>query len=187
MTVALAVRDAPPALLPGVWAVFWRTSARVRFADRAAQMAFADLWLGWYLRLCPETTWLIPGGPADPPVLGYVAACTDTRAAPESARTQKATALFADLWPRFPGHLHINVHPAAQGRGLGRLLIETATTGLAARACPGVHVITAPDAKNYGFYNRMGFATAVQRPLGPVPLLFLGRSLRGASPGDIPP
>lgn len=57
-----------------------------------------------------------------------------------------------------PAHLHIDLLPEAQGRGLGRLLIETFAEALRARGVPGVHLVA--SAANEGavaFYPRVGF------------------------------
>lgn len=58
----------------------------------------------------------------------------------------------------FPAHLHIDLVPAAQGRGAGRALIDAACALLAGRGVSGVHVVV--DGENAGalaFYPRVGF------------------------------
>lgn len=57
-----------------------------------------------------------------------------------------------------PAHLHIDLLPAAQGRGVGRALVDTLLTELRARGVPGVHL--GADPANTGalaFYDRIGF------------------------------
>jgi len=57
----------------------------------------------------------------------------------------------------YPAHLHIDLLPQAQGRGLGRLLIGTFLAALRERSIPGVHLVT--DRTNVaavGFYRRLG-------------------------------
>lgn len=57
-----------------------------------------------------------------------------------------------------PAHLHIDLLPEAQGRGLGRRLIETFADALRGRGVPGVHLVA--SAGNTGaaaFYPRVGF------------------------------
>ncbi len=62
------------------------------------------------------------------------------------------------LVARHPAHLHIDLLPEAQGRGLGRTLVETFFARLREQAVPGVHL--GVDPRNHGavaFYERLGF------------------------------
>lgn len=57
-----------------------------------------------------------------------------------------------------PGHLHVDLLPAAQGRGGGRLLVTAVLDSLAAVGCLGVHVGVDPrNEPALGFYRRLGF------------------------------
>ncbi|GGI43587.1 GNAT superfamily N-acetyltransferase [Agromyces flavus] len=58
----------------------------------------------------------------------------------------------------YPAHLHVDLLPTYQGRGLGRRLIDTLRTALADRGVPAVHL--GLDPANVGaraFYSRIGF------------------------------
>ncbi|PFG43184.1 acetyltransferase (GNAT) family protein [Isoptericola jiangsuensis] len=58
-----------------------------------------------------------------------------------------------------PAHLHIDLVPDAQGRGLGRRLMDTLLGALAEQGVPGVHL--GYDPKNVAaraFYDRLGFS-----------------------------
>lgn len=58
----------------------------------------------------------------------------------------------------YPAHLHIDLLPRLQGRGLGRTLIEVLVETLRGRGVPGLHL--SMDAANTGaraFYDRLGF------------------------------
>jgi ribosomal protein S18 acetylase RimI-like enzyme len=58
----------------------------------------------------------------------------------------------------YPAHLHIDLLPEHQGRGLGRRLIDTLRAALAERGVPAVHL--GLDPANTGaraFYERLGF------------------------------
>lgn len=58
----------------------------------------------------------------------------------------------------YPSHLHIDVLPRAQGRGLGRRLLEALLARLRSDGSPGVHL--GVDARNRhaaGFYTHLGF------------------------------
>jgi ribosomal protein S18 acetylase RimI-like enzyme len=63
----------------------------------------------------------------------------------------------------YPAHLHIDLHPRAQGQGLGRRLIDTLFGALRARHVTGVHLgVAAANSRAIGFYTHLGF-----QPLGP--------------------
>jgi ribosomal protein S18 acetylase RimI-like enzyme len=77
----------------------------------------------------------------------------------------------------YPAHLHIDLLPRAQRRGLGRRLVAVLCTALADRGAPGVHL--GHDPANTGaraFYDRLGFVElASHRPDAPL----LGLSTAG--------
>ena len=57
-----------------------------------------------------------------------------------------------------PAHMHIDLLPRAQRRGLGRQLIDTLADALRERGVPGLHL--GVDSRNTGglaFYDRVGF------------------------------
>lgn len=58
----------------------------------------------------------------------------------------------------YPAHLHIDLLPGLQGRGLGRRLIDTLRAALADRGVPAVHLGLDPaNARARSFYERLGF------------------------------
>jgi ribosomal protein S18 acetylase RimI-like enzyme len=58
----------------------------------------------------------------------------------------------------YPAHLHIDLLPRLQGRGIGRRLVETLTTSLRAQGCVGLHLnVTFDNHRAIGFYQRVGF------------------------------
>ncbi|WP_166847592.1 GNAT family N-acetyltransferase [Isoptericola sp. BMS4] len=73
--------------------------------------------------------------------------------------TRMVRGLTDDELDRYPAHLHIDLLPEAQGRGLGRTLMDTLRAALAERGVPGVHL--GMDPGNTGaraFYDRYGFS-----------------------------
>lgn len=57
-----------------------------------------------------------------------------------------------------PSHLHIDLLPRAQGRGLGRVMMTELLGLLAARGSPGVHLAMAADNhRAAAFYAKLGF------------------------------
>jgi ribosomal protein S18 acetylase RimI-like enzyme len=64
---------------------------------------------------------------------------------------------------RYPSHLHIDLLPRTQGRGVGRLLIEHLLRALSAAGSPGVHLgVGRANERAVGFYRRMGFTVAAE-------------------------
>ncbi len=64
-----------------------------------------------------------------------------------------------ELAERFPSHLHINLLPRLQGRGIGRQLITTLTSALRDRGSPGVHLLVGRGNQRAAeFYRHVGFA-----------------------------
>ena len=59
---------------------------------------------------------------------------------------------------RFPSHLHINLLPRLQGRGIGRQMVTTLLSGLRDRGSAGVHLLVGSENRRaHGFYRRVGF------------------------------
>lgn len=66
----------------------------------------------------------------------------------------------------YPAHLHIDLLPETQGRGVGRELIATLLAELQSHGVRGLHLVA--DARNEGavaFYTRLGF-TPLPSPAG---------------------
>ena len=58
----------------------------------------------------------------------------------------------------FPSHLHIDLVPRVQGRGIGRQLIELQLAALRERGSRGVHLhVRAANRRALSFYDHLGF------------------------------
>jgi ribosomal protein S18 acetylase RimI-like enzyme len=58
----------------------------------------------------------------------------------------------------YPAHLHIDLLPGVQGRGLGAQLMSRFFDLLRERGCPSVHlVVNAANARAVAFYEKVGF------------------------------
>ncbi|HET7016532.1 MAG TPA: GNAT family N-acetyltransferase [Streptosporangiaceae bacterium] len=80
----------------------------------------------------------------------------------------------------YPSHLHINLMPPAQGRGYGRLLLQTLFAALRDAGSGGIFLGVPPaNTRAIGFYHRMGFHEIPNLP--PHWSLRLGKEF---SPGD---
>lgn len=59
---------------------------------------------------------------------------------------------------RFPSHLHIDLLPRLQGRGIGGQLMGTMMSSLRSQGSTGVHLVVAPgNRRAVGFYRHLGF------------------------------
>jgi GNAT superfamily N-acetyltransferase len=68
----------------------------------------------------------------------------------------------------FPAHGHIDLHPRAQGRGLGAQLMSRLTSALAAAGCSGMFLeVSRDNLRAQRFYARIGFET-LDRSTNPV-------------------
>jgi ribosomal protein S18 acetylase RimI-like enzyme len=63
-----------------------------------------------------------------------------------------------ELAEDFPSHLHINLVPRLQSRGLGRQLVYTLLRALREQGSAGVHLFVWPaNQRAVGFYRHLGF------------------------------
>jgi ribosomal protein S18 acetylase RimI-like enzyme len=161
------------------------------------------VWLGPYLALSPELAWVVDDGSGRPLgyVVGaldtpaFEDSCErswwpDLRALYPDAADRAGAETGADdelirmihhphRAPNFlvtdhPSHLHIDLLPAAQGSGLGRVLIETLCAALAERRSTGVFVgVAKSNRRALGFYRHVAF---VDLP-APDDSVWLGRRL----------
>lgn len=86
--------------------------------------------------------------------------------------------LVPDIAARYPAHLHIDLLPRGQRRGLGRRLMHTFFDALRQRGVPGVHLsMVRENTGARAFYDRIGF-TELPWPEGEGgPVVYLGYDL----------
>ncbi|BAL86835.1 putative GCN5-related N-acetyltransferase [Actinoplanes missouriensis 431] len=154
-----------------------------------------DIWAVPYVVHEPQHAHVVDDGEGN--VVGYVLGTADTPAFVEWYRTEWLPAT-ADRMPAgdprdevmlglhhdpermllpelagYPAHLHIDLLPEAQGKGLGRGLMAAFLAGLRAAGVPRVHLGMAPENHGaYAFYQRLGFHDIPTQDTG---ALFLGR------------
>jgi len=139
------------------------------------------IYVGPYLAGQPEFAFVIAD---EEGVAGYVLGAADTRSFERwleqlwwpTLRSQYpltgGTSLDAELIEHFhspvtapdevvekyPAHLHIDLLPRAQGRGLGRQMLETLFAALRQRGVQGIHLDVGADNHNaIAFYRHLGF------------------------------
>lgn len=165
----------PASALAALEDIFFESSSRTSFASTAERNGFRERWTSFYLNQCRADVWFWQD--ADGTVSGYLTGCRDSAGAGPLFRDLPAYAVFETCFGAFPAHLHVNCRADRRGQGIGAALVEVFVSECRAAGLPGIHLVTAPDARNVGFYQRLGFTIRELRPFGSRSLLFLGRSL----------
>jgi len=141
-----------------------------------------DVYLEPYLRFPHAVAWVVDEGSE---VVGYLVGVVDTaefalwwreiwvpefvgRHAEAADHVEEAWLFEAGTCPElmlrlvaitgYPAHLHVDLLPQAQGRGLGRELLRTLGAELVRRDVPGVHLgVGEANLAAAAFYRRLGF------------------------------
>ncbi|MDR0442818.1 MAG: GNAT family N-acetyltransferase [Treponema sp.] len=67
----------------------------------------------------------------------------------------------------YPAHLHIDMLPVLQGKGVGRALIDNLFTELARQGVPGLHLnVSSANEGAVAFYKKMNFSVLVEYDWG---------------------
>ncbi len=78
----------------------------------------------------------------------------------------------------YPSHLHIDLLPRAQGRGLGRRMMEQLMDRLRGRGSPGAHLgVSMANTPAFGFYVHLGFRELVRVGSGRDGCIYMGKRL----------
>ena len=155
--------------------IFFLSSNRKKFASEDERDDFFKTWTDYYFKFCPELILFDHDGAK---IRGYLMGCADSASAELFYRDRlKSYAVFANLFSRFPGHLHINVHPDGRSQGVGARLIAQFEEILKKRGVRGLHIVTSPESANTAFYLRNGFSYKEIRDWQNHSLLFMGKTL----------
>lgn len=158
-----------------VEAIFFATAARKELASVGEREQFRHCWLDRYVYryLCECLVARADDGSA----VGYLVGANEDVASVPAFGEIAYFRVFAKECAAYPAHLHVNVKPGWQGRGIGRRLVEAFCAHVKRQGVPAVHVVTAADAANLGFYERTGFAPVRRRRVEGRALMLLGRRL----------
>ena len=78
----------------------------------------------------------------------------------------------------YPSQLHIDLVQRAQGRGLGRQMIDEMVTLIAGLGSPGIHLgMSARNERAYYFYLKIGFEELARDGSGENQAIYLGKRL----------
>jgi GNAT superfamily N-acetyltransferase len=176
----ILIRALPASCIPSetqaqVDAIFFEASGRI-FASPKERAAFRERWLGRYLLGGSDV--VLVAEDRNGAVAGYlVGALEDPATQDRFADIGYFRGAFRALCRRYPAHLHVNLAPAYRSRGIGARLIAGFATRTAEAGVPGVHVVTARDARNVRFYARCGFVELAAAPWNDRQVVFLGKPL----------
>jgi ribosomal protein S18 acetylase RimI-like enzyme len=188
---AVKIRPYQPADEPALYDICLRTGDNGGDATGLYRdpRLLGHVYVGPYLALAPQLAFVLDSGEGTP--VGYVLGAADTLEferrceqrwwpplrrrypdPPDPPRTpdEHMIALIHNPPPvagevatRYPSHLHIDLLPQAQGRGLGRALIQRLLDALTAAGSTGVHLGVGQANQNaIGFYGRLGFVEIVR-------------------------
>ncbi|MBO3737125.1 GNAT family N-acetyltransferase [Actinoplanes flavus] len=176
------IRAYRPSDLDAIYDICVRTAASGGDARgrHSSDRLLGDVWAVPYVIREPEHAHVLDDGTGT--AVGYILGTADTpafvewyrtewlpatvdRFAPDDPRDAALLAVHRDpdrmLRPEFtpyPAHLHIDLLPEWQGRGMGRGLMSAFLEGLRAAGVPGVHLgMAAENHGAYAFYRRLGF------------------------------
>lgn len=133
--------------------IFFETSSKKEFKDNKERDEFKWKYLGFYLAHYPEYAWIALNGDE---VLGYVLGMPWSKD-PSLYAIQPHLKPFESVFESYPAHLHINCHPKAQGKGIGRKLVMKLLDQLKSQGVSGLHIMTGPASDNRLFYQKLGF------------------------------
>jgi ribosomal protein S18 acetylase RimI-like enzyme len=85
-------------------------------------------------------------------------------------------------YEQYPSHLHIDLLPRAQGRGLGRAMMERVLDLLRRHGSRGAHLgVSLPNRAAQAFYRKLGFQPLIQVGEGQDGCLYMGFRLDGST------
>lgn len=85
---------------------------------------------------------------------------------------------YPEPYATYPSHLHIDLVGRAQGRGLGRVMIDLLLEQLRRQGSPGVHLAMNPaNTRAEHFYRKLGFQQLAITGSGAFATLYMGRTL----------
>jgi GNAT superfamily N-acetyltransferase len=142
------------AMLPRIEAIFFDSAATQSFASEAERTAYRDLWLGRYIRHCPQEFLLATNPHGE--VVGYLAGALMSNREPLPGPDYYA-GFPAALIDAYPAHLHVNVRHDCRGQNVGSTLIEGFRATCRSQHLSGFHAVTAAGSQAAAFFARCGF------------------------------
>lgn len=84
-----------------------------------------------------------------------------------------------DPYEEYPSHLHIDLLPRMQGKGIGPKMLEEVMERLREAGSPGAHLgVSEVNERAHGFYRRLGFEELVRVGEGKDRVIYMGKRWR---------
>ena len=154
--------------------IFWLTSSRTEFRTIEQKLKFQEQYLDYYWNHWPQLFFFAV---EDEKVLGYICGVLDSSKEKRLYEIVAYYRLFEDFFITYPSHLHINMHPDAQGKGLGSQLLAVFEYAVKEMGSLGVFLITSLQAQNVKFYQKNAYTFSLERRWCGAKILFMGKSL----------
>ena len=156
--------------------IFWATATKTQFSSAQEKLAFQSKYFTDYCDFFPDSSFALK---VSEQIQGYILGCPNTQRALEKGQLQ--TALYPHEFlhhlQKYPAHLHIDLDPTAQGKGLGKNLIMFWMHQMKLQRVPAFHIVTVVEHPSYVFYTRLGLADLERLPRGVHELVIMGQSL----------
>jgi GNAT superfamily N-acetyltransferase len=152
--------------------IFFESSTRKDFADNEEKEKFFNKYLGYYLK----SQALVLVAREEGRILGYLVGSFTTEDE-ILCSLQPHLLVFKEYFSDYPAHLHINCHGQARGKGIGSLMVRYFEDILRQQNIKGLHIMTAPGARNCQFYHRLGFNFERIKSFQGTEILFMGKRI----------
>lgn len=158
--------------------IFFQTSSVQNFKTTDDKELFLYRYFGYYQENHPDLFFVALHEKSDDIPLGYICGVENSFNDPVLMELQAQLDFFKEVEKDYPAHLHINISPLFHGQGIGSSLMNALEEELSLRGCPGVHIITAPEASNTVFYTKRGFDYELVKKINNVDLLLMGKAIK---------
>ncbi len=153
---------------------FLSASAAIQSAPSDQQETFWSKWTSFYIENCRDELFFACDLTSKR-TMGYLTGCHDSANSQDAIKSNiKSFVLFADYFTKYPAHFHINTHPDFRDHGVGTFLLQEYLIELKKMKIHGVHIVTAPGARNVNFYLKNKFEIVAERFYADKPLLLMG-------------
>jgi ribosomal protein S18 acetylase RimI-like enzyme len=172
---SLESRQLKERVISAVEKIFFESSVKKTFKSGEEREAFRHKYLDWYAKNYPE--YFFVALDQNNNAYGYICGVPDTTKHPELNTLHPWFSLISDDFSDYQAHLHINCADTARGIGLGSTLLNVFENALRGKGIKGVHLVTAPDARNVGFYDKNGYKFRHDFLWNSNPMLLMGKQL----------